>query len=116
MVMIRWKWVGDLNLELYQHNVRPLRPSPAAQVLYDSDKELFFERMNYESLRRFLEAEDQIQRAALQGILYTTVLLQHIPDNLPTTDTHTNDSQVNPETEEGTNTSNHDNRPSDDHT
>ena len=68
MALVRWKWVDYLNIELYEHNLkqRETPPQPETPTGYDSDEELYFERMNYYNLRRFIDADILRHRLALR--------------------------------------------------
>jgi hypothetical protein len=67
MALVRWKWVDYLNIELYERNVtqRGTPRQQETQTGYDSDEDLYFERLNQNNLRRFLEADDLRQRLAI---------------------------------------------------
>ena len=68
MALVRWKWVDYLNIELYEHNLtqRETHTLAETQTYYESDEELFFERMNSNNLQRFIEANILRHRMALQ--------------------------------------------------
>jgi hypothetical protein len=60
MPLVRWKWVDYLNVELYEHNLHNLKEAetpaqPEAQTYYESDEEIFFDRLNHRNLERFME-------------------------------------------------------------
>ena len=97
MALVRWKWIDYLNVELYEQNLHNLKQAeiptqPEAQTYYESDEELFFERLNYHNLRRFLKADDlmhrlEIQRQSIireqqrliQQLYYNTYRIPHPP-------------------------------------
>jgi hypothetical protein len=54
MALVRWKWVDYLNVELYERNFTRQRETPV-QTGYDSDEEVFFDRLNHRNLERFME-------------------------------------------------------------
>jgi hypothetical protein len=58
MALVRWKWVDYLNVELYEHNLMRQFETPAqteTPIGYDSDEEVFFDRLNHRNLERFME-------------------------------------------------------------
>ena len=58
MALVRWKWVDYLNVELYEHNLTRQSERQAqteTQIGYDSDEEVFFDRLNHRNLERFME-------------------------------------------------------------
>ena len=71
MPLVRWKWIDYLNVELYEHNLQNVTQAetpaqPEAPTYYESDEDVFFERLNYNNLRRFLEADDLMHRLEIQ--------------------------------------------------
>jgi hypothetical protein len=57
MALLRWKWVDYLNIELYEHNLdrSDAQEEAKAPVYYDSDEEIFFDRLNHNKLMLFWE-------------------------------------------------------------
>jgi hypothetical protein len=57
MALIRWKWVDYLNIELYEHNLDrcDTQEQPETPTYYDSDEDIFFDRLNHRNLERFVE-------------------------------------------------------------
>ena len=94
MALVRWKWVDYLNIELYERNVtqRGTPRQQETQTGYDSDEDLYFERLNQNNLRRFLEADDlrhrleihrqnviREQQRLIQQLYYNTYRIPHPP-------------------------------------
>jgi hypothetical protein len=57
MALVRWKWVDYLNIELYEHNLDrcDTQEQPETPTYYDSDEDIFFDRLNHRNLERFVE-------------------------------------------------------------
>ena len=57
MALVRWKWIDYLNVELYEHNLNQAETpaQPEAQTYYESDEDIFFDRLNHRNLERFIE-------------------------------------------------------------
>ena len=55
MALVRWKWVDYLNIELYEHNLDRYEEEEqaTAPIYYDSDEDIFFDRLNHNNLMRF---------------------------------------------------------------
>ena len=63
MALIRWEWVDYLNIELYEHNLdrRDAQEQPETQTYYDSDEDIFFDRLNHHNLVRFMDEMEFIR-------------------------------------------------------
>ena len=82
MPLIRWKWIDYLNVELYEHNLKQAeKPAqPEAQTYYESDEEIFFDRLNHRNLERFMEELEFIRyEMAAQRRYYTNFRILYPP-------------------------------------
>ena len=99
MALIRWKWVDYLNIELYEHNLDrcDAQEQPEAQIYYESDEDIFFDRLNHRNLERFVEELEfiryemaaqrlyqlQEQQRLLQQQYYTNFRILYPPPTYP---------------------------------
>jgi hypothetical protein len=87
MPLVRWKWVDYLNVELYEHNLHNLKQAeipaqPEAQTYYESDEDIFFDRLNHRNLERFVETIEVMRYRTLQQWWYQRQEQQRLAQQL----------------------------------
>ena len=82
MELVRWKWIDYLNVEFYEHNLKQADTpaQPETQTYYESDEEIFFDRLNHINLERFIEEMEFIRYGmALQRQYYANFRIPYPP-------------------------------------